>query len=74
MTYPHHDAAGQLTYSYVRSGSKLWGYITLDGVDEDDQKAVIDAWEKYYKVPMATDNYDKGVEMKTVLLEEHAVL
>jgi hypothetical protein len=74
LTYPHHDAAGLLTFSYIRTGAKLWGYLVLDGVDDDDQEAVIDAWSEYYATPMATENYDKGIKLGTVLLERGAVL
>lgn len=74
LTYPHHDASGQLTFSYVRAGAKLWGYLALDGVDDSDQSSVIQGWSDYYKSPMASETYDKGVKIGTVLLERGGVL
>ncbi|KAI5981118.1 hypothetical protein EDD15DRAFT_2380326 [Pisolithus albus] len=74
LTYPHHDATGFLTYSYVRAGAKLWGYIHLDNVDEFDSQDVSARWRNYYKHPMATETYDKNVIVGTVLLEKGAVL
>lgn len=74
LTYPHHDAAGLLTFSYMRAGAKLWGYIALDSVDENDQGAVIKGWSDYYSRPMATETFDKGVVVGTILLERGGVL
>lgn len=74
LTYPHHDAGGHGTFSYVRAGAKLWGYIVPEDVDEHDQVAVLQAWTNYYKYPMAADTYNKGVKLGTVLLEHGAIL
>lgn len=74
LTYPHHDAAGQLTFSYVRSGAKVWGYIDLEAVDHCDQAAVLKSWSDYYMDPMACETYDQGVKLGTVLLEQGGVL
>ena len=74
LTFPHHDAAGMLTYSHIRTGAKIWAYIHLAGVDHKDQKAVVEAWDKYYHVPMASETYDRNVKVGTVLHERGAVL
>ncbi|KAG9310697.1 hypothetical protein JVU11DRAFT_9291 [Chiua virens] len=74
LTYPHHDAAGYLTFSFMRGGGKFWGYIILKDVDHQDQRAVIDAWDRYYTQPLAAETVDRGVEVGTVVLEEDAVL
>ncbi|KAF8119971.1 hypothetical protein EV363DRAFT_1193812 [Boletus edulis] len=74
MTFPHHDAGGQATFSYVRVGAKLWGYLALQNVDNNDQAAVLQAWTKYYNTPLAGDTYHKGVDVGTVLLERDAIL
>ena len=74
LTYPHHDAAGQLTYSYIRSGAKVWGYIDLKGVDHSDQGAVLKSWSAYYRDPMASKTYNQGVKLGTVLLEQGSIL
>ncbi|KAI6117769.1 hypothetical protein EV401DRAFT_2072319 [Pisolithus croceorrhizus] len=74
LTYPHHDATGFLTYSYIRTGAKLWAYIHLDDVNEFDSNDVAAKWNAYYKHPMATETYDKNVVVGTVLLEKGAVL
>ncbi|KAI6115492.1 hypothetical protein EDD16DRAFT_1708643 [Pisolithus croceorrhizus] len=74
LTYPHHDATGFLTYSYIQTGAKLWAYIHLDDVDEFDSDDVAAKWNAYYKHPMATETYNKNVVVGTVLLEKGAVL
>lgn len=74
LTYPHHDAAGFATYSYIRCGAKIWGYIILDEVDESDQDDVFAKWTEFYEYAMATETYDKNVKVGTVLLEKGAVL
>lgn len=74
LTYSHHDAGGLSTFSYIRTGAKLWGYIVLDGVDDADQEAVIEGWSKYYGTAMASETYNKGVKLGTILLERGAVL
>lgn len=74
LTYPHHDATGFLTYSYVQAGAKIWAYIHLDKVDELNSHDVATKWNAYYKHPMATETYDKNVIIGTVLLEKGAVL
>ena len=47
LTYPHHDAGGQLTFSYIRTGAKVWGYLQLADVDKNDQEAVIQGSMEY---------------------------
>ena len=74
LTYPHHDAGGLNTYSYVRCGAKLWAYINLKDVDDKNQEEVLKGWTSYYSFPMATETFDKGVVLGTILLERGAVL
>jgi len=74
LTYPHHEAAGLLTFSYVRSGTKVWGYIDLKGVDHTDQASVLKAWGEYYSQPMACETYNNGVQLGTVLLSQGGIL
>lgn len=74
LTYPHHDGNGFLTYSYVRAGAKLWGYLHLDEVNELDQAEVQSKWDEYYKDAMATETYMRNVKIGTVLLERGGVL
>ncbi|KAI6001233.1 hypothetical protein EDD15DRAFT_2230494 [Pisolithus albus] len=74
LTYPHRDATGFLTYSYVQTGAKIWAYIHLDEVDELDSHDVATKWNAYYKYPMATETYNENVIIGTVLLEKGAVL
>lgn len=74
ITYPHHDAGGQLTYSYVRTGATIWGFLDLANVDNNDQKVVAKGWSDYYSSAIATETYDKGVSLGTILLERGAVL
>lgn len=74
LTYPHHDAGGYLTYSYLRSGSKIWAYIDLAEVDEGDQTAVIRGWDHYYADAMACETFKDNVKVGSVLLEKGAVL
>lgn len=74
MTYPHNDAAGMMTFSYVRTGAKLWGYLDIDGTDHGNQAAVLKGWNDYYSEPLAYATYDKGVKVGTVLLEVGGVL
>lgn len=74
LTFPHHDAGGLITFSYIRAGSKFWGYLHIDDMDSEDQKVVIKAWDEYYSAPMAADTYDKNIKLGTVLLERGAVL
>ncbi|KAF8432349.1 hypothetical protein L210DRAFT_3507531 [Boletus edulis BED1] len=62
------------TFSYVRVGAKLWGYLALQNVDNNDQAAVLQAWTKYYNTPLASDTYHKGVDVGTVLLERDVIL
>lgn len=74
LTYPHHDAGGLLTFSYVRTGAKLWGYVQLDDVDNEDQGMVITRWTDYYSTPMATETYNKNVKIGTIVLEPGSIL
>lgn len=69
LTYPHHDAGGQMTYSYIRTGAKLWGYLDLATTKDEDQKAIIKGWSDYYSSAMATETYAQGVKLGTILLE-----
>lgn len=74
LTYPHHDGNGLLTYSYVRTGAKLWGYLHLDKVNEDNRTDVHVKWGEYYKEIMASETYMKNVKIGTLLLECGGVL
>lgn len=74
LTYPHHEGGGLLTFSYLRSGAKVWGYIDLDGIDHGNQAAVLKAWGKYYSQPMACETYNKGVKLGTLLLSQGGIL
>lgn len=74
ITYPHHDAGGYLTYSYVRSGSKIWAYIDLDRVDEENQTDVLQRWDAYYATAMASETFQENVKVGSVLLEKGSVL
>lgn len=70
VTYPYHECGGQLTYSYVRFGSRILGYLELEDEDIVDHNVVLDAWAKYYDVPMPTDSYSKGIRMRTRIQEQ----
>jgi len=74
LTYPHHDASGLLTFSYVRSGVKIWCYIDLEDIDQSDQAAVLKAWTEYYSQPMACESYNRGVRLGTLVLEEGGIM
>lgn len=45
LTYAHHDACGFSTYTTVRSGSKIWVYVDIDGSADADRESLFSKWD-----------------------------
>ncbi len=73
LTYPHRDGTGMGTYSYVRTGAKIWVYLRPD-IDDLHPRS-----EAYKALDGAFDATEPNLKdyvgtMRAVLLEEGDLL
>lgn len=61
-------------FSYIRAGAKVLGYLDLKDVEHTNQAAVLEVCGRYYTDPLASETYNKGVHLGTLILETGSIL
>lgn len=70
ITYPHHDAAGLCTYTYARSGAKIWCFIRPDLSKYKDRNSLFLDLDNFGY----PEEFSKVTPVGTILLEPGSVL
>jgi hypothetical protein len=67
LTYAHHDADGQMTWTACSSGAKLW--VTINPKDMSKYKTKESLFRLYDKLLSDDDEIPEDFDVTTILLE-----
>lgn len=69
VTYIHHDADGQLTWTTCRSGAKIWFIIRPKASEERKAKSMKALFSLYDKLLTDSNSVPDEFEVAVILLE-----
>lgn len=72
LTYAHHDADGQMTWTACRSGAKLW--VSVNPKDTSKYKTKESLFRLYDKLLTDDDIIPEEFNVSTILLEPDEIM